>query len=52
MSDLSAGMGWSIYFMLGAVLFMVIGIVFLIIRSDQRRPKVIDDGSRSSAKPK
>lgn len=37
MSDLAAGMGWSIYLMLTMVALMVLGIVFLIVRSEKKR---------------
>lgn len=36
MSDLAAGMGWSIYFMLGMIAFIVAAIVVLIVRGDRR----------------
>ena len=37
MSDLAAGMGWSIYLMLAMVALMIFGIVFLILRSEKKR---------------
>ena len=37
MSDLAAGMGWSIYLMLAMVGLMVLGIVFLIVQSEKKR---------------
>ena len=39
LTELSLGMGWSIYFMLLAVLGMVGWIVFLIIRSEKQRQR-------------
>lgn len=37
MSDLAAGMGWSIYLMLGMVALVLMGIVILIVRSERKR---------------
>ena len=39
MSDLAAGMGWSIYLMLAMVFLMVGGIVLLILRSESQRKR-------------
>jgi len=36
-SDLAAGMGWSIYLMLAMVAFVILGIVFLIVRSEKKK---------------
>jgi hypothetical protein len=36
-SDLAAGMGWSIYLMLAMVALMVGAIVVLIVRSEKQR---------------
>ena len=41
MSDLAAGMGWSIYLMLAMVALMVTGIVLLIVRSEKKRNQTV-----------
>ena len=46
MSDLALGMGWSIYLMLGAVAFMILSIVVLIIRSEKKRAQRIPQGGK------
>jgi hypothetical protein len=40
-SDLAAGMGWSIYLMLAMVALMVTGIVLLIVRSEKKRNQTV-----------
>ena len=37
MTDLAAGMGWSIYLMLGMVALVIFGIVFMIVRGERKR---------------